>query len=96
MFQDPTVYGRQDFRGFVPDTKMGARCYSSALNSAGFERAARSVPQGWTPFSFIAFIDKTEDDDGRTYYPVILVSNHLPAELRRKRMRRQLSILDRV
>ena len=87
VFEDPSTYGMQDWRGYVPDvTQTGERRYSSVLNSKAFERAWRAMPAGATPYSLLVFMDKTEEEStNRSYYPVLIVSNHLSPAERRKR-----------
>ena len=87
-FQDVTVYGQQIFRGYVRDsTQQGERCYSDFLNSKSFERVCNNIPTDGTAMAFLLFIDKTESNNGRTYYPCFMVSLHLPPQLRRMRVR---------
>lgn len=87
-FQDVTVYGKQNFQGYVPNlTPQGERCYSDFVNSKSFERVCASIPTPGTAMGFLIFIDKTESSNGRTYYPCFMVSLHLPPQLRRMRVR---------
>ena len=87
-FQDVTVYGQQNFQGYVPNlTPQGERCYSNFVDSKSFQRACASIPTHGTAMGCLIFIDKTESDNGRTYYPCFMVSLHLPPQLRRMRVR---------